>query len=489
METPGGGIYIDVPDFEQADWDHVVIRARSENEVSRIGVGFNLREGSGASTDFPYPYEDGEDAPVIRDGTVQTYRFQTDLILWKQLGLWFGSNEPGSIEVLSVSLVSKAAVYAEAPHGASPALRGRQLRRALYTHAPGRVEYPVRVPEAGRLDVGLGVLRDDAPVTFAITATQQDGAVETLLEETYADREHWGQRSVDLSNLAGQTVTLALEAEAARAGTVALWAAPTLREASSGKAGGSSLIKYVSPRASRMVNLGVIPSSSSTSRRAPYGSTSTFNAYVEDDGRRYVRHYLLDFGATLGSGSTHVKRRRAGYEYYVEPDKIVGGILTFGLRRREWMKVDYPDYPSVGRYEADFFEPWKWKPQYPNPAFDRMDAADAFWAARIVASFTDDMIRAIVAEGRLSDPDAAAYLTDVIITRRNKVVHYWISRTNPLDHFEAQRRADAELQLTFENAAIRGGRRAAGSQLQRSLVGPGQPLRPGATRERRSRIG
>ncbi len=184
---------------------------------------------------------------------------------------------------------------------------------------------------------------------------------------------------------------------------------------------------------------------------------NSFDAYVEDNGRRYVRHYLLDFGATLGSGSTHVKRRRAGYEYYVEPDKIVGGILTFGLRRREWMKVDYPDYPSVGRYEADFFEPWKWKPHYPNPAFDRMDAADAFWAARIVARFTDDMIRAIVAEGRLSDPDAAAYLTDVIIRRRDKVVHYWISRTNPLDHFEAQRRADAGLQLTFENAAIRVG--------------------------------
>jgi hypothetical protein len=65
-------------------------------------------------------------------------------------------------------------------------------------------------------------------VTFAITATLQDGAVDTLLEERYADHENWGQRSVDLSHLAGRTVTLALEAEAARAGTVALWAAPTL---------------------------------------------------------------------------------------------------------------------------------------------------------------------------------------------------------------------------------------------------------------------
>ena len=185
---------------------------------------------------------------------------------------------------------------------------------------------------------------------------------------------------------------------------------------------------------------------------------NSLDAYVEEEGRRYVRHYLLDFGATLGSGSTHIKRPQAGYEYYVEGDKILKGIFTFGLWARDWTTVEYPDYPSVGRYEADFFEPWLWKPKYPNPAFDRMDAADAFWAARIVSRFTDEMIRAIVAAGKISDPEAAAYLTDVIIKRRDKVVQYWISRTNPLDRFDVERCVDLQLpQLTFDNAAVRVG--------------------------------
>lgn len=182
---------------------------------------------------------------------------------------------------------------------------------------------------------------------------------------------------------------------------------------------------------------------------------NSFDAYVEDEGRRYIRHYLLDFGATLGSGSTHSKRPKAGYEYYVEGNKILKGIFTFGFWERPWTKAVYPDYPSVGRYEAEFFEPGLWKPKYPNPAFDRMDAADAFWGARIVSRFTDEMIRAIVAAGKISDPEAAAYLTDVLITRRDKVVQYWISRTNPLDHFDVQRHADSGLQLTFDNAAVR----------------------------------
>ena len=85
-----------------------------------------------------------------------------------------------------------------------------------------------------------------------------------------------------------------------------------------------------------------------------------------------------------------------------------------------------------------------------------MDAADAFWAARIVSRFTDEMIHAIVAAGKISDPEAAAYLTDVLIKRRDKVVQYWISRTNPLDGFDVERPADFQLpQLTFDNAAVR----------------------------------
>jgi hypothetical protein len=116
--------------------------------------------------------------------------------------------------------------------------------------------------------------------------------------------------------------------------------------------------------------------------------------------------------------------------------------------------VRYPEDPSLGNIESEFFEPWKWKTEYPQPAFDQMDAADAFWAARIASRFTDPMIRAIVETGQLSNPEAARFLTDVIIRRRDKVVAYWISRTNPLDTF-AVGRNDAGLELTFDNAAVR----------------------------------
>jgi hypothetical protein len=83
-----------------------------------------------------------------------------------------------------------------------------------------------------------------------------------------------------------------------------------------------------------------------------------------------------------------------------------------------------------------------------------MDAADAFWAARIASRFTDQMIKAIVETGRLSDPAAAKYLTDVIIKRRDKVVAHWITQANPLDSFNVRSTATGR-ELTFDNAATR----------------------------------
>lgn len=78
------------------------------------------------------------------------------------------------------------------------------------------------------MDFGLGVVRDDFPVTFRI-AIQPDGSEsEIIFEDSYADRRRWSQHSIDLARPAGSTASLTLEATAEREGTVALWGAPTL---------------------------------------------------------------------------------------------------------------------------------------------------------------------------------------------------------------------------------------------------------------------
>jgi hypothetical protein len=180
---------------------------------------------------------------------------------------------------------------------------------------------------------------------------------------------------------------------------------------------------------------------------------NSIDTFVEEHGRRYVRHYLQDFGSNLGSGSTSAQQPRGGYEYLIEPGRIGKGLVGLGFYRRNWMSIKWPHDPSIGNIEADVFDPATWKTEYPNPAFKQMDAADAFWAASLMSRFSDAMIRGVVEEARLTNPEATRYVADVLIRRRDKSVRWGLTRTNPLDRFEIRNGPAPE--LAFDNAAVR----------------------------------
>jgi len=131
--------------------------------------------------------------------------------------------------------------------------------------------------------------------------------------------------------------------------------------------------------------------------------------------------------------------------------------LTLGLWDRPWRHVKYPEYPGIGRFEADFFQPQLWRPEYPNPAFDRMQLEDAFWATRIVMRFTDEMIRAMVGTGQLDDPAASDYLVETLIKRRDKIIRYYLPQMNPLDDFQFTGEPGASLRLEFNNLGLEAG--------------------------------
>ena len=238
--TTVGALELDVPGLRRGDWGSLVLRARSSAELGGFYVAFNRRDGVGTASDFSNPYRHFADsARLVPDGAIQTYQLGLDIVggpwegPWRQLALWFSTSEPTSIDVLSVSLIPAEAAFASAPAGLSTVSQNGRYRRTLYTHVPGRLTYQVQIPEGGQLDVGLRGVREGVPVTFRVTATPESGEPESLHEETLAEAEHWAERRVDLSHLAGQTVSLVLEANADRAGSVALWGAPTVSGARS----------------------------------------------------------------------------------------------------------------------------------------------------------------------------------------------------------------------------------------------------------------
>ena len=187
-------------------------------------------------------------------------------------------------------------------------------------------------------------------------------------------------------------------------------------------------------------------------------SVNSQDLFVRDaDGKGHVKHYLIDFSSALGSGSDAARQiapqnPRAGNEYILELKPIVKTAFSFGLWERPWRKVKYETYTEVGRIEAEFFEPQVWRPEYPNPAFERMRLADAFWAARIVSRFSDEAVRALVGAGEFSDAEAERHLADTLIRRRDKVVAYYFRQLNPL----AELRIEGDA-LAFANLGERAG--------------------------------
>ena len=180
---------------------------------------------------------------------------------------------------------------------------------------------------------------------------------------------------------------------------------------------------------------------------------NSLDTLVRAGDRMILRHNLLDFGSTLGSGSVQAQSRRAGNEFVWEARPTLITMLTLGLYVRPWIKVPYPDLPAIGRFESTYFRPESWKPDYPNPAFKNARADDRFWAARIIAAIPDEAVRAVVGTGRYSDPRAAEYLSETLLARKTKVLRSWLNGTNPI----VRPALSAAGALTFENAAEEAG--------------------------------
>lgn len=182
-------------------------------------------------------------------------------------------------------------------------------------------------------------------------------------------------------------------------------------------------------------------------------SINTLDVLVPEGSRSTIRHYLLDFGSTLGSGSTQAQTARAGNEYLWEARPTLVTMLTLGLYIRPWVQVEYPKLPAIGRFESTYFRPENWKPEYPNPAFRNTRPEDRFWAARIIARISDEAITGIVASAQYSDPRSTEYMTETILARKAKVLMSWLNGSNPAVDFAL----DPDGRLTFQNAAVEAG--------------------------------
>ncbi|MFT5366423.1 MAG: hypothetical protein ACI8V2_001370 [Candidatus Latescibacterota bacterium] len=181
-------------------------------------------------------------------------------------------------------------------------------------------------------------------------------------------------------------------------------------------------------------------------------AANTLDMYVTDeDGRKFVKHYLIDMGSAFGSNNLMPHLPKYGNEYVWDPGNVGKSLLALGFFKKPWNEPLPMTHPELGYFENETFRAIKWVPTYPNPAFERCTGRDGYWGAKILMSFTDEDIATCVSAGQYSNPEASQELTRLLIERRDMIGRYWFSRVNPLDKFWVDRGG-----LHFEDLAVSG---------------------------------
>lgn len=180
---------------------------------------------------------------------------------------------------------------------------------------------------------------------------------------------------------------------------------------------------------------------------------NTLDVYVNEDGRRFLRHYLLDFNSALGSEPTKADAICGGFEYTLDWHSVARSLFSLGLRQPHCTQRQPRSHPGIGALEAESFHPEKWKQNSPIVAFENMTTADAYWAAKIVMSFTDEQIRAAISTGEFDD-SAAEYLARVLMKRRDLTGRHWFRKAGGLDNFRVEPQSNGAAVLLLDDLAV-----------------------------------
>jgi len=169
-----------------------------------------------------------------------------------------------------------------------------------------------------------------------------------------------------------------------------------------------------------------------------YGFTpaNTLEAVVTGDGVQYIRRFVVDFFKILGAGEHGPKEARDGNDYRFQFSTAVKNIAGMGVTRPEWATEAYPRVRGLGRFGGGAsFDADTWVADTHFVTWANRLPDDLYWGAKLVMSFTDEEIRAIVNTGGYTDERTTLWIADALIARRDEIGRDFFAKVLPLDNF------------------------------------------------------
>ncbi len=185
-------------------------------------------------------------------------------------------------------------------------------------------------------------------------------------------------------------------------------------------------------------------------------SQNTLDSFIpspEDPALGHIRHYLIDFGDALGAAGNRPKNKKEGHVHTVDWAEMGRSLVSLGFYYPYWYPVRRSPFRAVGIFESEVFSPKRWRPSFPNPAFDEATPYDIFWAATILFRFRREHIEAVVQDAKYTEPGAADWVARVLMRRREKLLRYAFQRMLAVTDF---RTADFDVSFTDMRPTSRG---------------------------------
>src|SRR5262249_59047466 len=127
----------------------------------------------------------------------------------------------------------------------------------------------------------------------------------------------------------------------------------------------------------------------------------------------------------------------------------------FQSQRGPWLETTAA-HPRMGWFPAESFDVESFRTNRKGPAYKRMTDRDAYWGAKLVTSFTDAQIAAVVAATDL-ERDDAAYVARGLGVRRDIIGHRYLTAVTAVQA-PAVVGARAPAQIRFQELAVPRGR-------------------------------
>lgn len=162
-------------------------------------------------------------------------------------------------------------------------------------------------------------------------------------------------------------------------------------------------------------------------------SDNSLDVHVTENNKSYTKHYLLDFGETLGVHGLEKRRNWDSHEHFFSLKDSAYKYMTLGLKVQPWERLDGSPSDYSRAYHDENFEPLEWKETWQFQPIRQSQPDDDYWAAKILSALTEDHVKTLFEATGNEDQAYIDSLFRTLLNRKEAILNAVFQSVSPLE--------------------------------------------------------